>query len=179
MARDDLRSFGWIIAIGHEVLWKCKGPTFGLRPGSFRAQSHGLLSALLFLQACLEHFATATGQNTTHNFLCDGNSLLQRIQRALNRSWVNPSHCLASDYDLESSILDILASISISFHFIWVKSHQDDDTEAHLLPWTTQMNIQADSLATDYLDNYADPSKIAPFTPASQASLSTSSKIPH
>ena len=171
-ARDDLGSFGWIIAIGHEVLWKCKGPTFGLRPGSFRAESYGLLSALLFLQAYLDYFATAIGQNTTHDFFCDSDSLLQRIQRALNRSWVNPSHCLASDYDLESGILDILASLSISFHFIWVKSHQDDDTEVHLLPWTTQMNIHADSLATDYLDNYADPSKIVPFIPASQASLS-------
>ncbi len=105
---DDIGAFRWIIAIGHEVLWKCKGPTFGPRPGSFRAKSHGLLLALLFLQACLEHFATATGQNTTHDFFSDSNLLLQRIQRALNRSWVNPSHCLASDCDLEHRDPDLV-----------------------------------------------------------------------
>jgi hypothetical protein len=33
------------------------------------------------------------------------------------------------------------------------------------------MNVHADSLATDYLDNYADPSKLVPFIPASKASL--------
>jgi hypothetical protein len=38
-ARDDLGSFGWAISIGQEILWKWKGPTFGLRPGSFRAES--------------------------------------------------------------------------------------------------------------------------------------------
>jgi hypothetical protein len=33
------------------------------------------------------------------------------------------------------------------------------------------MNVHADSLATDFLDNYAEPSKLVPFIPASQASL--------
>jgi hypothetical protein len=33
------------------------------------------------------------------------------------------------------------------------------------------MNVHTDHLATDYLNNYADPSKIAPFIPASIASL--------
>jgi hypothetical protein len=33
------------------------------------------------------------------------------------------------------------------------------------------MNVQADSLDTEYLDNHADASKIDPFIPASRASL--------
>jgi hypothetical protein len=101
---------------------------------------------------------------TTHNFFCDGKSLLQRIQQALNRSWVNPLQCLAPDFDLESGMLDTLASLSVSFKFPWVKtSHQDDNAAVHLLPWTTQMNPCTGSLATDCLDNHACPSKIAPF----------------
>jgi hypothetical protein len=32
-------------------------------------------------------------------------------------------------------------------------------------------NVHADDLATNYLDNYAKPSKLVPFIPASQASL--------
>jgi hypothetical protein len=33
------------------------------------------------------------------------------------------------------------------------------------------MNVHADSLATDFLDNHAEPAKLMPFIPASQASL--------
>jgi hypothetical protein len=102
-ARDDLGSFGWEITIADETLWQCKGPTFGARPGSFLAESYGFLSALLFLQACSHYFDTAVDPNLTHDFYCDSESLLKRIRRALNRSWVNPSHCLSSDFDLESA----------------------------------------------------------------------------
>ena len=33
------------------------------------------------------------------------------------------------------------------------------------------MNVHADALAADYLNNYSEPSKIVPFIPASKASL--------
>jgi hypothetical protein len=72
-------------------------------------------------------------QNTTHTFFCDRKLLLRRIQPALNRSRVDPSHSLPSDHGLlESGILIILASLSISFKSIWDKSHKDDDTKVHL-----------------------------------------------
>jgi hypothetical protein len=99
--------------------------------------------------------------------------LLKRILRALNRSWVNPSQCLALDFDLESGILELINTLSISLQHLHVKSHQDNDTEIHLLPWAAQMNVHADSLATDFLDNHAKPSKLVPFIPASQATSLT------
>ena len=149
--QDDLGSCGWEIAIGCEILWQCKRLTFGLKAGSFRAESYGFFSALLFLQAYTEYYSITIETDTLHDFLCDSESLLKRIQRAITRSWVNPSHCLASDYDLlESGIVDIIATIGISFNYLHVKNHQDDDTDIHLLPWTAQMNIvHVDTLATD------------------------------
>jgi hypothetical protein len=39
----------------------------------------------------------------------------------------------ASDHDLESG-LDILAFLTISFKFLWVQSHEDNDARGHLLP---------------------------------------------
>jgi hypothetical protein len=38
------------------------------------------------------------------------------------------------------------------------------------------MNVHADTLATDHLDKCAEPSKIAPFIPSSQASLTINGK---
>jgi hypothetical protein len=170
-ARGTRSNSPWHPTVDREILWQCKGPTFGMRPGSFRAESYGFISALLFLQAYTQYFNTITDQTVTHDFYCDSDSLLKRILRALHRSWVNPSHCLSSDFDLESGILDIIATLGISFQYLHIKSHQDDKTAVHLLPWAAQMNVHADALATDYLDNYADPSKLVPFIPASQASL--------
>jgi hypothetical protein len=48
-AKDDLGSFGWELSVGRTIIWACKGPTFGLQPGSFRAKSYGMLSVMLFL----------------------------------------------------------------------------------------------------------------------------------
>jgi hypothetical protein len=84
---------------------------------------------------------------------------------------VNPSQCLASDFDLESGIFNNIVSLSVSFQWLHVRSHQDDDTKVHLLPWEAQMNVHANALATGCLDNCAEPSKVASFIPASQASL--------
>jgi hypothetical protein len=99
-ARDDLGSCGWQLTVIRKMLWKHNGTKFRLRPGSFRAESHGFLLALLFAQACLQHFNTTIDQNVTHDCCCDSESLLPRIQRLLHRPWVKPSHCLASDFDL-------------------------------------------------------------------------------
>jgi hypothetical protein len=116
--------------------------------------------ALLFAQACVQHFNITIDQNVTQDFYCDSESLLLPIQCTLHRPWVNPSQCLALDFDLKNSILDIIVSLSVSFQCPHVKSHQDDNNEVHLLPWEAQMNVHANALATDYLDNYAAPSKM-------------------
>jgi hypothetical protein len=90
-ARDDLGSFGWAISIGQEILWKCKGPTFGLRPGSFRAESYGILSACLFLQLYFDYFQPTIEPAINLEFYCDSSSLLKRIARAMSRAWINPN----------------------------------------------------------------------------------------
>jgi hypothetical protein len=132
-----------------------------------------MLSALLFLDTYFKHYNTHLDANTTLTFYCDSSSLFKYIARAQNRSWINPTYCLASDFDLESGILELLLTLTlpITIKFIHVKVHQDKDTEVHLLPWAAQMNVKADHLAMDYLDNHADPSKIIPFISPSQASI--------
>ena len=51
--------------------------------------------------------------------------------------------------------------------------------DAAFLPSTAQMNVHVDTLATDYLNNYSEPSKLVPFIPASKASLTINGKISH
>ena len=170
-AKDDLGSYGWELAIGREILWTCMGPTFGLEPGSYRAESYGMLSLMLFLDHYFRFFHVQVSENVDHLFYCDNQGLIKRIEFAMHRSWDNPNHCLSSEYDLESGIVDILHRLPVTFSFNHVKGHQDEDTPVEDLPWEAQMNCHADTYATDYLDNWSEPSKIVPFIPSSKASI--------
>ena len=130
----------------------------------------------MFVQAYNEYYSITIDTDTLHDFLCDSESLLNASKElSLALGLTNSSHCLASDYDLERGIVDItIATLVISFKYLYVKSHQEDDaTEIRLLPWAAQMNVHANTLPTDYLDNYSEPSKIVPFVPAYKASSLT------
>jgi hypothetical protein len=162
--KGDLGSFGWELAV--------KGPTFGLDPGSFHAESHGMHSVLLFLDLCFNFFLVQAPATVESLFCCDNQGLIKRINFAMNGSWTNPKHCLALEYDVESGIVDILNRLPIKLACLHVKGHQDEDTPAETLPWEAQMNCHADACATDYLDNWAVSSQVVPFIPASQASIS-------
>jgi hypothetical protein len=175
-AREDLGSSGWEIAIKQEPVWQCKGPTYGLMPGSFRAESYGMLSVLLFFDTYCKQYNIHLHKTMILKFYCDSQSLIDRIEKHRHQSWINPSNCLASDYDLESAIIEMLDILPITVRFTHVKSHQDDKTDINLLPWEAQMNVHADHLATDYLENYAEPSKIIPFIRPSKASLTIQGK---
>jgi hypothetical protein len=91
---------------------------------------------------------------------------------------MNPSQRLASDFDLVSGILEIIVSLSVSFQNLHVRSHQDDNNKVHLLPWEAQMNVHADALATDSLNNHAELPKyyhsfqhLKPFSQSTAKSL--------
>jgi hypothetical protein len=54
---------------------------------------------------------------------CDSESPLQRIQCLLHCPWVNPSQCLASDFDLMRGILDNVVSLSVPFQCLHDRNH--------------------------------------------------------
>ena len=136
------------------------GSTFGLEPGSFRAESYGMLSLMLFLDNYLRFFQLQVSANVEHLFY--NQSLINRIACAMNRSWDNPNHCLSSEYDLESGIVNVIHSLPVNFSYHHVKGHQDEDTAVEDLPWEAQMSCHADTYATDCLDNWSEPSKLVP-----------------
>jgi hypothetical protein len=130
-----------------------------------------MLSAMLFIEHYYRYFQVPVHDTTKHVFYCDNQALLKRIAFALNRTWDNPNHCLASEYDLESGIIDILQRLPVTFTLEHVKGHQDEDTPVEDLPWEAQMNCHADQLATEYLTSWAEPSKLVPFIPVSRVSI--------
>ena len=90
----------------------------------------------------------------------------------MNRSWDNPSHCVASENDFESGIVDVLHRLPVSFSYNHVKGHQDEETAVEDMSWEAQMNCQhAGTNASYYLENWSDPSNLVTFMPASKASI--------
>jgi hypothetical protein len=65
----------------------------------------------------------------------DNQGLVNCISASQDRFWKNPNHCLASEADLESGMVDIIERLPFAFAFHHVKGHQDADTPLIVLPW--------------------------------------------
>ena len=85
-AKGNLGSFGWEPMIGRTILWTCMGSTFGLEPGSFRAESYGMLSLKLFFDHYFRFFKVQVSDNVDPLFYCDNQGLINHIAFAMNRS---------------------------------------------------------------------------------------------
>jgi hypothetical protein len=122
---------------------------------------------MIFLDQHLRCFQVQVSDNVDHLLHCDNQGLLDRVGFAMDPSWSDPNHCLSSECDLESGVVDVLKRPPVTFSCNHVKGHQDANTAAADLPWEAQMNCHADACATDHLENWSEPSKTVPFIPAS------------
>jgi hypothetical protein len=59
---SDYGSFGWELAVGRTIPGTCRGPTFGLHPGSY-----GMLSALFFLELYFRFFQVQVSDNNVEH----------------------------------------------------------------------------------------------------------------
>ncbi len=90
-------SFGWCIATTDTILWEGSGHTQGLDPGSFRAESYGMLAALRFLTHYLDSYLVRPAQpDLIHHEYTDSQSLLDRLHSSKTRFYDSPKACIAS-----------------------------------------------------------------------------------
>ncbi len=83
--------------------------------------------------------------------ICDNEALLIRIETASAWTYTTPNVTLRAEWDIESVILDVLKELKMTFQFIHVKSHQDDETPLATLTLEARLNVEADRLATEYM----------------------------
>jgi hypothetical protein len=149
----DRGSFAWCIATTTTVLWEGSGHTEGHTPGSFRAESYGMLAPLRFLIHYLSFFNVHLANPALiHKDFTDSKSLLDRLQSSKERFYASPKACLASDYDLEAAITQTILDLPLTLSQLHVKSHQDKDQPDTLrLSWKAQLNVLCDRLASRQL----------------------------
>ena len=154
---EQTASFGWVLSdVQGNRLVQCMGPCLGADPTSYRAEGHGLLSICRFLRGLWDHFGIRFQRC---HIWCDNKSILQRIkQRPDNLSSIFPNETLASEWDILIEIWHSLQGYNEHCEpaFSHVKGHQDKNKPYQSLPLQAQLNVDADALATDFLQNNPD-----------------------
>jgi hypothetical protein len=112
---------------------------------------------LLYLRLLQQQIGFTRDNNTNNIIICDNQGLLTRIEETTQWSYMPPNVTLRAEWDIESVILQTYQEPAINFMFLHVKSHQDNGPVANL-SLGTRLNVEADRLATEYLQSAAPPS---------------------
>jgi len=120
------------------------GPAFGQPMDSYRAETYGQLSIIMFLFLLQQYFETSCPRV---QIACDNQSAVDRvlILRDSKRPQF-PNDTLQPSWDTLQAIsrhLRLLPKVTL----IWVKGHQDKNTPFAKLPVLAQLNVRADKLA--------------------------------
>jgi hypothetical protein len=139
---------------------------------SFRTELAGILSGLLFVEALLAYYEFDPTSDASLLIYCDNISAIRRVRDPIPTR--GPRHRLIPEYDLIAEIQRIRDTLDLPFDPTHVKGHQDDDKEYDQLSYPSQINVDCDTLAGDFLTNPPDdlPARTsAPFIPSSLAAL--------
>lgn len=94
-------------------------------------------------------------RKSKHEYL-DNQSVIQRIQSAIQQGHVAPNTELLPEHDVIKEIAATIPQLPWTIELKWVKGHQDSRVPYHQLPLEAQLNCQADAEANLY-DPEANP----------------------
>jgi hypothetical protein len=147
---SDRGTFAWAVGNGSSIFWTCAGPVDGSTDclSSQRAELFGILSVLRFLH----HFtaiSSCPASSSAIKLYCDNKSAVKHA--CPPDQPIGPIRACHADADLAFQIHDTLRNLPHRITIEWVKGHQDrGNTPIADLPRPAQMNIIADTLASEY-----------------------------
>jgi hypothetical protein len=150
-----ISSYGWIVAFNRTLVAKGRGPAEA-HPDlaeSFRSEGYGLASVAAFLMAMVTFF-NIDPEEHSWKFYLDNKAMIQRME-SYQANIPHSKWNLRSDSDITNKAHEYLRHIpAVLTH---VKSHQDNGKEICTLSFDAQMNILADTLATQQRDQMFKP----------------------
>ena len=164
-------SFGWVLCLKDGTrLAKGSGSVFGYDPKSYRAEGHGAKAGTLFMAHCFKycHKKIPKGQ---FEFYCDNEGLLKKLEYIRSYKLAINATCLHSEWDIVSAVHRLHDLFSPPPDLIHVKGHQDDALSKDFLDLPSQLNVEADELATMELQEYGSIKSYVPFDPSTGALL--------
>ncbi len=113
-----------------------------------------MATTLIYLEFLHQQTNFRRNALTTNQLICNNEGLLTRIKEVVQWTYTTPNMTQCTEWDIKSVILDTNKALAIHFSFIHLKSHQDDDIAGHNLSLDTRLNVEADSLGTEYLQQH-------------------------
>jgi Reverse transcriptase-like len=169
--QDHRASYGWIIATQEGTrLVQCKGPAYGYRITSFRAEGYGILSAIRFIHLCNKIWDVSS----QYTIICDNEAMVEILQEKLRVEDTYVNQTLKAEWDIIAEIRATIDEDRIweAVHFRHIKGHADKTTPYQQLTHMQKLNVDADSLADEYIQQNRDIDySIVPILPTSGAQL--------
>ena len=169
-APEGKGSFGWVISdTSGTILAQCKGPVFGAKITSYRAEGYGILSVLRFLARMKQVHHTGEQMNQMeddssanrifkHDLVCDNKSMVNKVKEIIHYKTVYPNATMDSEWDvlaeIRATMLELLEVGQPTMDHI--KGHQDREKPFEQLSLKAQLNCRADWLADEYLQENPD-----------------------
>jgi hypothetical protein len=165
--------FGWVLGTEHEIPWECKGIARGYPMQSYRAEGYGRISLRLFLAHYILYMDIQTSDELCITSYCDNQSFLKNEEKIHTRDIDSSSWYTNPDHDAIMTLSALRTKLTFQLASLHVRGHQDKHCEFELLTRPQQLNVLADQLATEVLEDLraADkPTKLYPL-PACRAYL--------
>ena len=155
-APPDRGSFAWILSNpAGERLAKCNGPVFGHSISSYRAEGYGMLSFLRFYLRMTQLYWQPPDRVPTPFLVCDNLSLVKTITKLLTYANIFPNTTLDAEWDCIAQILQTMQVLKDKAPALdHIKGHQDSTTPYEELTLSAQLNCDADTHATKFLQEH-------------------------
>eukprot|EP00957_Ditylum_brightwellii_P185760 14142721-Ditylum_brightwellii.AAC.2 len=163
-------AFGWSIQDDNKmILAKCAGPAFGSCQSSFHAELYGMLSGVWFI------YNVSAFTNSPINWIIEGSEdnegLIKQVNQQLTYSNDHPSNTLDSKWDLIKQTAVTIQTTEQQPKISHVQGHQDNDTPHKEFDGCSQQNVDANHLASEFLENNAEIRVLVPHVAVNTAQL--------
>ena len=118
---------------------------------SLRSEAYGVLAALSFLNLYVQTYSLTIPINRSIYLYSDNLGLIRWLEEILNHSCYPRMHLRAEAdvlLQINTEISDVIKS-NFTLHVAHVKGHQDDCVSYNELSREAQLNVRADSSATN------------------------------
>ena len=150
--QEHRASFGWVMSDqqGNRIA-QCNGPAYGARPGSYRAEGYGVLSVMRFFY----HLKANWQVTNKFSVVCDNEAMVRRANEAKPVFNEHPNSTMDSEWDLLAEIWVTMRQLEDKT-LSWIKGHQDDKQPYEKLSLPAQLNVDADKIADQYIQQNPD-----------------------
>jgi hypothetical protein len=153
--KDETSSFGVAMGTYNKELCSIEGPAPG-NPSqltSFRSEAYGMLAGIAFLHEYMENYNVIFDQPRIIHLFCDNMALVTWLQRLLQQE-THARMFIKSESDVLLQIyheIQACRQLLLQFQIEHVYGHQDDNTPYQELSRPAQLNVDADSYASNFL----------------------------